>query len=675
MFFKLALNNVRKSIKDYTIYFLTLSFGICIFYVFNSIESQEAMLKLNQSQRAIIQVLSEVIGYVSVFIAVILGFLIIFANKFLIKRRKKELGLYMTLGMEKGKISRILILETIIIGIVSLVVGLSVGIFLSQGLSVVTAHLFAVDMKDFTFVFSESAFFKSILYFGIIYFVVMIFNTITISKYKLINLLIGSKKNETLRIKNIWLSVCLFVLSVISLGIAYRCIIKNGMMTIDSVFWTAIIMGSVGTLLFFLSLSGFLLKVVQSNKKLYFKNLNMFVLRQLNSKINTTFISMSVICIMLLVAIGTLSTGIAINGALTKDLKNITPFDVTVENYSYNAEKEQREIGLKTESLAKALQDYGLDFNRYVKDYVEFRQYRTELTMKDILPKKIDGISKEKLEIIKKEPISVMTLSDYNKVLALQGKEPIHFAKNQFALNCNVSGAKEYVQEFIEKKGTIQFGGQELFAYKKELLSYSVITSSLAMDAGTVILNDELLQNAEEVYSALNIMLKDESYQSNFTQEMKNVNQKSDIYFQCTTKERVYEQNVSLSAIVTFLALYIGFVFLITCAAVLALQQLSEATDNAERYSLLRKLGAENKMINRALFMQILIYFMMPLALAIVHSVVGISVASNLVKLYGNVDILSNTIFTATILIVIYGGYFVATYYSSKNIIRQRKSA
>ena len=199
MFFKLALNNVRKSIKDYTIYFLTLSFGICIFYVFNSIESQEAMLKLNQSQRAIIQVLSEVIGYVSVFIAVILGFLIIFANKFLIKRRKKELGLYMTLGMEKGKISRILILETIIIGIVSLVVGLSVGIFLSQGLSVVTAHLFAVDMKDFTFVFSQSAFFKSILYFGIIYFVVMIFNTITISKYKLINLLIGSKKNETLR--------------------------------------------------------------------------------------------------------------------------------------------------------------------------------------------------------------------------------------------------------------------------------------------------------------------------------------------------------------------------------------------------------------------------------------------------------------------------------------------
>jgi len=227
MFFKLALNNVRKSIKDYTIYFLTLSFGICIFYVFNSIESQEAMLKLNQSQRAIIQVLSEVIGYVSVFIAVILGFLIIFANKFLIKRRKKELGLYMTLGMEKGKISRILILETIIIGIVSLVVGLSVGIFLSQGLSVVTAHLFAVDMKDFTFVFSQSAFFKSILYFGIIYFVVMIFNTITISKYKLINLLIGSKKNETLRIKNIWLSVCLFVLSVISLGIAYRCIIKT----------------------------------------------------------------------------------------------------------------------------------------------------------------------------------------------------------------------------------------------------------------------------------------------------------------------------------------------------------------------------------------------------------------------------------------------------------------
>ncbi|MFQ8600649.1 MAG: ABC transporter permease [Oscillospiraceae bacterium] len=303
MYFKLSLKNVRRSLKDYTIYFLTLTFGICIFYVFNSLDSQQAMLDLTSSQRQMIKLLTTMMGYISVFISVILGFLIIYANKFLIKRRKKELGIYMTLGMNKGGISRVLLYETVSIGFISMAVGLLLGVFLSQAFSIVTANLFEVDLRSYTFAFSGSAFVKSILYFGLIFLCVMLFNWISVSKCKLIDLMTANRKNESLKVRKIWVSVVLFLVSLVLLGAAYAMIIHNGMMMLDAEFTGSLILGSVGTLLFFFSLSGFLVKVVQANKRIYLKNLNMFILRQLGSKINTTFVSMAVICIMLLVTI------------------------------------------------------------------------------------------------------------------------------------------------------------------------------------------------------------------------------------------------------------------------------------------------------------------------------------------------------------------------------------
>lgn len=286
MYSKLAFRNVRRSVRDYTIYFLTLTFGVCVFYVFNSIESQQAMMNISSSDAQSLQALTQIMGYVSVFISIILGFLILYANKFLIKRRKKELGIYMTLGMDKSKMSWILMLETLLIGIVSLTVGLILGFFLSEGLAVVTAKMFEAAFTEFKFIFSPAACGKTILYFSLIFIMVMLFNSISISKYKLIDLLSADKKNETFKIKKLWHSVVIFILAIAFIGAAYYLIIDNGLMDINAQFAAALICGSIGTLLFFMSLSGFLLRLVQSNKKLYLKGLNMFVLRQLNSKID-----------------------------------------------------------------------------------------------------------------------------------------------------------------------------------------------------------------------------------------------------------------------------------------------------------------------------------------------------------------------------------------------------
>ena len=255
MYFKLAIRNLKKSLKDYTIYFLTLVFGVCIFYTFNSIQSQSIMMELSDIKANMFEVTSDIIGVASVFISFILGFLIVYANNYLIKRRKKEFGIYMTLGMDNRKLSTIIFIETMLVGIISLIIGLIFGILLSQGISIFTSKLFEVNITKFQFVFSKKAFLKTIQNFGIIYLVVLVFNSINIRCVKLIDLLNASKKNEKLKVKNIWVSIVVFLISVTSIIIAYHIVLKNGLAVMDITIVKSIILGIVGTFLFFFSFS------------------------------------------------------------------------------------------------------------------------------------------------------------------------------------------------------------------------------------------------------------------------------------------------------------------------------------------------------------------------------------------------------------------------------------
>jgi len=323
MYSKLAIRNVWKSFRDYAIYFLTLMFGVCIFYVFNSIDSQQSMMAITRSEATGIETLKTVMGYISVFVSIILGFLIVYANRFLVRRRKKELAIYQLLGMEKGQISHILVIETVIVAIISLAVGLALGVVVSQGFAVLTASLFEVKLVGFKFIFSLDATLKALLYFGIAFVLVILFNRITVGRQKLIDLLYAERKNEKFRMPHLFLSVIVFVVSLVCLGIAYYLIEKNGAFIQDELLMSAVALGFVGTFLFFFSLSGFFLKVMQQSKKTYFKDLNMFVLRQINSQINTAFASISMVCLMLFLSICALSFGMGLSKSLTADLERL----------------------------------------------------------------------------------------------------------------------------------------------------------------------------------------------------------------------------------------------------------------------------------------------------------------------------------------------------------------
>ncbi|MDR3051451.1 MAG: FtsX-like permease family protein [Oscillospiraceae bacterium] len=452
--FTLASRNVRKSFRDYGIYFLTIVIGVALFYIFNSIASQSVMMELNQDTRLTLLGISREMDMLSGFVAAILGFLIVYANAFLIRRRKKELGIYMILGMKKGKISAILLAETFVVGLVSLAVGVLLGIFLSQGMALITAKLLGVSVSRFAFVFSMDAVRKSINYFGIAFLIVVLFNVININRQKLLHLIYAEKRTPQFHKIPIAVSFILFIISAIMLGVAYHFMLTTGLVgffdeTKRIAQLISIVLGLVGTLLFFFSLSGFLLRLISKIKGVYFKGLNMFTLKQLGSKMHMAFLSQTFVCLMLFLAISAISVGYSMSYALRDNLKETT--------------------------------------------------------------------------------------------------------------------------------------------------------AAIA---------------------------------------------------------------------ISYMSFYIGIVFLLTCASLLAITQLSEASDNKARYDLLGKLGASGKILSQSLFIQIFVYFLLPLILAIAHSFVAIKVMSILVEMMGNINIFAISLIAGGMLVLIYGGYFLVTYLSARKMIR-----
>ncbi|HII4515323.1 TPA: ABC transporter permease [Clostridium perfringens] len=658
MYFKLAFKNIKKSYKNYVIYFLTLIFGICIFYTFNSIESQSVMMELNEQKQSAFMMAEQLMGYFSVFIAFVLGFLIVYANNYLIKRRKKEFGIYMTLGMENGSLSKMIFLETLFIGAISLGIGLVIGIMLSQALSVLTAYMFQVDLTKFQFVFSPLGFKRTVLCFSIIYLVVLIFNFISVRKIKLIDLLTASKRNEKPTIKNLWVSVILFLVSLGILGTAYYKVIHDGIAFASfNALGLPILLGCIGTFIFFYSLTGFFLKVIQGNEKFYLRDLNMFVMKQISSKINTTFVSLSFICLMLFLAICTFSGGLGINRAINADLKDLTKFDVTFWSNS-------------GENIENLLKEKNIDISNIAKEDSNMVMYDSKIKYSNFLSKEGMTAMKNYFPVANDNDILVIGEKGYNDTLKLLGKEPVNLKENQYLAVGNIDEMKKWVNESLENGKKINISGKTLEPANKKYENINLYNFTMKGDILIFVVKDSLLEGLKPVSSRFNMMLKDNSNTKEELEEVRDQLVESQVY--SITKKEIYDNAAGLGATMAYLGIYLGLIFIITSAVVLAIQQLTESTDNVERYRLLKEIGVDQKMINKAIFTQVGVYFMLPLSLAIVHSIVGLKISSTIVGVFGNASIMPNVIITAIIFVIIYGGYFLATYLGAKKNINER---
>ena len=685
MLFKLSIKNITKSIKDYAIYFFTLVLGVAIFYVFNAIDSQTVMLNVSSSTSEIIRLMTTILGGVSVFVSFILGFLIIYASRFLIKRRNKEFGIYLTLGMSKRKISLILFFETLIIGVISLGVGLALGIVLSQLMSILVANMFEADLTKFQFTFSSSAALKTLLYFSIMYLIVMIFNTIIVNKCKLIDLLHGNKKSEKVKLKNPIICTIVFIIAVIALSYAYY-LVTDGfgtsplMNTISGIL-IPIALGCVSTFLIFWSLSGLILKIVMHLKKYYYKGLNSFTIRQISSKINTTVFSMTIICLMLFFTICIFSSALSIKNSLSGNLKDLAPVDIQFSKLQQLSDEEE-------ESFSKdIIEDYNttvkdtlqrLDVYKYLKEVVDINTYRVEeITLKDSFGDQIEQIGKDYPLLAYQDKETLIKLSDYNRLAKLYNKKELTLKDNEYVIIANYKMMADIRNISLKNNTKLTINGKNYYPKYQECQDGIIELSGSATNTGVIILPDNAL---EGIHPYKNILAA--NYQADTKEEKENVEDivstiinnhfNKDTLLSYNTKIDIYASSIGLGAMVTFVGLYLGIIFLISSAAILALKELSESTDNKERFNMLRKIGTDEKMINKALFNQIAVFFLFPLLLAIIHSIFGIEFANYILKTMGTESLLSSIILTAVFLVVIYGGYFLVTYYCSKTIIKER---
>ena len=670
MYSKIAINNVKKSFKDYTIYFLTIAFAVCIFYSFNAIDAQKAVLDMNKSQAEYMTVVTTLISYVSVFVSFILGGLILYANNFLIKKRKKELGIYMTLGMRKSKISKILLGETLIVGILSLVAGLLLGVLLSQGLSLFTAKLFEVDMAEFKFIVSFGAISKTIFYFTIIFGILMIFNTTIVSRYKLIDMLNAGRKNEEIKIKNPIISSIIFIISVAILVFAYYLVSKGGLNMQKIEFKASIVLGILGTVGFFFGISGFLIAIVQKSKNIYLKKLNIFITRQISSKVNTNFVSMAVISLMLFITIVLLSTGLSFKNALEAGI--VAPFDASVKLFTAEGDKYTSIEQILDIAKYDVKDNKAIFFNIYRMDGPDANSILKNYAVGDF-KKDLDN-GKQRWEFI-----DMIKLSDFNKLRELEGKGIFTMNEDEVMLLSNFKSAKQSIENMIKLKGTVNLNGKEYKVANTAYLDDAIWNSSIADNVLTIIVNDNFDGNIYLSNAYMNVNYKnsiDGSAEEDMQNSFHNTKDNKELYdlpLIAYTKQDVYNENKGMSTTILYIGLYLGIVFLIASAAVLALQQLSEASDSSDRYKALKRIGVTEKMINKTIFAQTVIYFVMPLGLAIVSSIVGINVVNKFLSMYGNTNIVPTALLTLAILVIVYGGYFYVTYTGYKSIVKNSK--
>lgn len=633
------------------IYFFTIILGVAIFYVFNTLGKQAVILNIEDMDTLdIMGALGDVISIVSVFVAVILGFLIVYASAFLMKRRKKEFGVYMTLGMSKAKVALILVGETLVIGAISLVVGLLLGIAASQGMSVIVANLFEADMTNFTFVISNSAIVKTIIYFCIMYVVVMLLDIFIVGKTRLINLINAAKKSEKETNKNP--IVCMIVLiAAIAILVSAYCNVTAGFYRITHIKYIGkeIAKGIVGTVMLFWSASGFVLLIAKARKKHYYSRLNAFTVREISSKINSTVVSVSIICILLFFSICIISTSFSVKKALDDNIKKLVPFNVMYETGFMDTDEKENQ------AIEKMLQSVDIDTSHLV-----------DITRVDIHFIEEDGL------------IEAIKVSDYNKLAKHFDYETIELNDNEFAFAGNLKNGIKEVEEKLSNGYVLEANGKTYYPKSKKVLYGTINMETSEYYYPFFVVPDDFIFMANDkdyvnTVTFANYDTKDKKTIKEYDKLYVNEARKrlADDCHIIEYKTEIVNDSVGLSALFVFVGLYLGVIFIITSAAMLSLKLLSEAAQNKEKYDILRKIGADNNMINHSIFSQCAIYFGVPLFIAIIHSVFGIQTCTKIMSFFGKTGLLFSIIVTSLIFIAIYGGYGIITYFTSKKMLSE----
>lgn len=724
MLCKLAWGNVRRAGRDYLVYLLTLTLGVTVFYAFNTISMQVDIAGIDEEGLA--QVMGSMLGYLTYFLAGVMAFLMVYANNFIMKRRKKEFGLYQVLGMGRGRVATIMALETVIVSVVAFVAGIVLGVGLSQLMTFFTASLFKTQIANFHFFFSVHAFNLTLACMLVMFVLTLLLNLRAVRRTKLIELMGAERRNESIKTRNPWIAIAIFAVGVVLVGVAYYRLLRDGfpLTATDSKLQEAMnqfgittAMVTVGTFALFWGLSGMLIKLLQSLRGVYWRGLNMFIVRQLAAKVNTVCFSMGVIAMLLFLAITSVTCGMSIANVMNENLERYTPADMSqtyvyytpdtldyYKEYVNPSEADRMVLADTTVDLYPAWhgKDKSADNNDetgkkvniadVAGEHVQIDSYLSypfggsspsvsagEMckTMGEKLPKAFGGSKPDAIGLF------VTPASQYNKLRQMMGEEPVSIGRDQYLLTCDMGGELiDLYTKYMAGGHALTLGGHTLkpATDKSDEDTAAIANSAMGSNPGTVVVADELLSqlNLQPYSSSLLVNYKqgmdtteaDESIEYTVLDNLLVDGKEPGSWGIFITRSEMYTQAAQMNGLISYLAIYIGFVLVVACAAILSIQQLSNVADGSRSYRVLAQIGCDDRQIRHSVMAQQAVFFLFPLAVGLAHSFVALKVIIELVSIFGNMSIGGTVGLTCAIFLAAYGGYFLVTYLMSTGMVR-----
>jgi putative ABC transport system permease protein len=725
MLCKLAWGNVRRAGRDYLVYLLTLTLGVTVFYAFNTISMQVDIAGIDE--KGLAQVMGSMLGNLTYFLAGVMAFLMVYANNFIMKRRKKEFGLYQVLGMGRGRVATIMALETVIVSVVAFVAGIVLGVGLSQLMTFFTASLFKTQIANFHFFFSVHAFNLTLACMLVMFVLTLLLNLRAVRRTKLIELMGAERRNESIKTRNPWIAIAIFAVGVVLVGVAYYRLLRDGfpLTATDSKLQEAMnqfgittAMVTVGTFALFWGLSGMLIKLLQSLRGVYWRGLNMFTVRQLAAKVNTVCFSMGVIAMLLFLAITSVTCGMSIANVMNENLERYNPVDVsqtyvyyTPDTFDYykeyvnpSDEADRMVPADTTVDLYPAWhgRDYSADNNDKTGKKVDIADVAGEHVQIDsylsypfggsdpsVTPSEMCKIMGEKLpkafggSNADTMGLFVTPASQYNKLRQMMGEEPVHIGHDQYLLTCDMGGELvDLYTKYMAGGHALTLGGNTLkpATDKSDEDTAAIANSAMGSNPGTVVVADELLSqlNLQPYSSSLLVNYKqgmdtteaDESIKYTLLDDLLVDGKKPGSWGTFITRSEMYTQAAQMNGLISYLAIYIGFVLVVACAAILSIQQLSNVADGSRSYRVLEQIGCDDRQIRHSVMAQQAVFFLFPLAVGLAHSFVALKVIIELVSIFGNMSIGGTVGLTCAIFLAAYGGYFLVTYLMSAGMVQ-----
>lgn len=727
MLCKLAWGNVRRAGRDYLVYLLTLTLGVTVFYAFNTISMQVDIAGIDEEGLA--QVMGSMLGDLTYFLAGVMAFLMVYANNFIMKRRKKEFGLYQVLGMGRGRVATIMALETVIVSVVAFVAGIVLGVGLSRLMTFFTASLFKTQIANFHFFFSMHAFNLTLVCMLVMFVLTLLLNLRAVRRTKLIELMGAERRNESIKTRNPWIAIAIFAVGAVLVGVAYYRLLRDGfpLTATDSKLQEAMnqfgittAMVTVGTFALFWGLSGMLIKLLQSLRGVYWRGLNMFTVRQLAAKVNTVCFSMGVIAMLLFLAITSVTCGMSIANVMNENLERYNPVDVSqtyvyytpdtldyykgYKGYVNPSEADRMVLADTTVDLYPAWHGKGksagnndetgkkVNIADVAGEHVQIDSYLSypfggsnpsvtpsEMCkiMGEKLPKAFGGSNADTMGLF------VTPASQYNKLRQMMGEEPVHIGHDQYLLTCDMGGELvDLYTKYMAGGHALTLGGHTLkpATDKSDEDTAAIANSAMGSNPGTVVVADELLSqlNLQPYSSSLLVNYKqgmdtteaDESIKNTVLDNLLVDGKEPGSWGIFITRSEMYTQAAQMNGLISYLAIYIGFVLVVACAAILSIQQLSNVADGSRSYRVLAQIGCDDRQIRHSVMAQQAVFFLFPLSVGLAHSFVALKVIIEMVSIFGNMSIGGTVGLTCAIFLAAYGGYFLVTYLMSTGMVQ-----